>query len=116
MLVEVKSVLKQQRSSAQKVRMVADQIRGLSVEAALDKVIYGRTKASQLVLKALNSAIANAENNHNLDIDSLIVLKIFVDEGVTMKRFRARARGRGVRILKRSCHITIVVAEKQRRA
>ena len=116
MSVEVKSVLRRQRSSAQKVRIVADQIRGKSVESALDLLTYGRTKAAVLVKKTLESAIANAENNHGLDIDDLVVLRAFVDGGAMLKRFRARARGRGARILKRTCHITVIVAEKNRSA
>ena len=115
MSIEVKSILKQQRSSSQKVRLVVDEIRGLSVEKAIDILTYGQTKASVLVKKALDSAIANAENNHGLDIDELYVVKAFVDAGPTMKRFRARARGRGARILKRTCHISVIVSEKNRR-
>ena len=115
MTVEVKSVLKQQRSSAQKIRLVIDQIRGLKVESAIDILFYGRTKACTIVKKALDSAIANAENNHGLDIDCLVVTKAHVDCGPTLKRFRARARGRGARILKRTCHITVIVSEEVRR-
>lgn len=113
--IEVKSVLRQQRSSTQKVRLVINEIRGLSVEKAINILTYGRTKAAGLVKKALDSAIANAENNHGLDIDELYVSKIYVDAGPTMKRFRARARGRGARILKRTCHISVIVSEKSGR-
>ena len=116
MSIEVKSVLKQQRSSAQKIRLVIDQVRGLRVEAAIDILFYGRTKAAVLVKKALDSAVANAENNHGLDIDELFISQAYVDGGPTLKRFRARARGRGARILKRTCHITVIVSEKIRRS
>jgi large subunit ribosomal protein L22 len=114
MATEVTAVLRRQRSSAQKVRLVIDSIRGARVEQALDQLIHGRTKASVLVRKTLESAVANAENNHGLDIDSLIIVRACADVAHTLKRFRARARGRGARILKRSCHITIVVSEKER--
>ena len=110
MSVEVTAVLKRQRSSAQKVRLSANKVRGMKVEQAIDILMHGITKADKIVYKALNSAVANAENNDGLDIDELVVTRIFVDAGSTMKRFRARARGRGARILKRTCHVTVVVA------
>ena len=97
--------------SAQKVRLVADQIRGLAVERALEILAFSPKKAAAVVRKLLESAIANAENNNGADIDELRVKTIYVDEGPTQKRFRARARGRGNRILKRSCHINIVVSD-----
>jgi large subunit ribosomal protein L22 len=99
------------RISAQKARLVADQIRGLPVEKAIDVLTFSTKKAAALVKKVLESAIANAEHNDNADIDELVVARVFVDEGPTMKRFSARARGRANRILKRSCHITVTVAE-----
>jgi len=116
MATEVKAVLRRQRLSAQKARLVIDSIRGISVESALEQLLHGRTKASVMVRKALESAIANAENNHGLDIDELFVSKAYADVASTLKRFRARARGRGARILKRSCHITIIVSEKRKGA
>jgi len=97
--------------SAQKGRLVADQIRGLAVERALEILAFSPKKAAAVVRKLLESAIANAENNNGADIDDLRVKTIYVDEGPTQKRFRARARGRGNRILKRSCHISIVVSD-----
>lgn len=99
------------RISAQKARLVADQIRGLPVDKAIDVLTFSTKKAAALVKKVLESAIANAEHNDNADIDELVVARVFVDEGPTMKRFSARARGRANRILKRSCHITVTVAE-----
>lgn len=104
---------KHARCSAQKVRLVADQIRGLAVEKALDILSYSPKKAAGLIKKVLNSAIANAEHNNGADIDDLIVTKIYVDEGATMKRMHARAKGRGSRILKRTCHINVVVSDEK---
>jgi large subunit ribosomal protein L22 len=97
--------------SAQKGRLVADQIRGLPVEKALNVLIFSKKKGADLVKKVLDSAIANAENNEGADIDELKVASICVDEGPTMKRIRARAKGRASRILKRTSHITITVAD-----
>ena len=99
------------RTSAQKARLVADQIRGLHVEKALEVLTYSNKKAADLVKKVLESAIANAEHNDGADIDELKVAKIFVDEGPTMKRIKPRAKGRADRIFKRSSHITVVVAD-----
>ena len=100
------------RTSPQKARLIADQIRGLPVDRALDILTFSNKKAGALVKKVLESAIANAEHNEGLDIDNLKVAKIFVDEGPTMKRIMPRAKGRADRILKRSSHITVVVADK----
>jgi large subunit ribosomal protein L22 len=97
--------------SAQKGRLVADQIRGLPVEKALDILAFSKKKGADMVKKVLDSAIANAENNEGADIDELKVAAICVDEGPTMKRIRARAKGRASRILKRTSHITITVAD-----
>lgn len=99
------------RLSAQKARLVADQIRGKSVEDALQILEFSTKKAAQLMKKVLNSAIANAEHNDGLDIDDLRVSTVFVDEGPTMKRIRPRAKGRADRIFKRTCHITVKVAD-----
>jgi large subunit ribosomal protein L22 len=98
------------RISAQKGRLVADQIRGLPVEEALNVLTFSKKKGAVLIKKVLDSAIANAENNEGADIDELTVKKICIDEGPTMKRIRARAKGRASRILKRSSHITVAVA------
>ena len=98
--------------SAQKARLVADQIRGKSVEDALDILQFSGKKGADIIKKVLESAIANAEHNDGADVDELRVSTIFVDEGMTMKRIKPRAKGRADRILKRSCHITVKVAEK----
>ena len=99
------------RTSAQKARLVADQIRGLHVERALELLSYSPKKSATLIKKVLESAIANAEHNEGADIDELTVAKIMIDEGPTMKRIKPRAKGRADRIFKRSSHITIVVAD-----
>ncbi len=99
------------RLSAQKGRLVADQIRGLPIEQALEILAFSKKKGATLVKKVLDSAIANAEHNEGADIDELVVQTICVDEGPTMKRMRARAKGRGTRILKRTSHITVIVAD-----
>ncbi len=106
------AVMKTARVSPQKARLVADQIRNVSIEAALDTLTYSPRKASGIIKKVLESAIANAENNEGADIDELFVSRIMVDEGPRLKRFRARAKGRGTRIIKRTCHITVDVAER----
>jgi large subunit ribosomal protein L22 len=109
--MEVAARLKGAQISAQKVRLVADQVRGKAVEEALDVLTFSNKKAAQIIKKVLDSAIANAENNEGADVDELKVSTIFVDEGMTMKRLRPRAKGRADRILKRSCHITVKVAD-----
>lgn len=108
--MEVSAVLKRANVSAQKARLVANQIRGLSAEAAVELLQFSPHKSAVLIKKAVDSAIANAEENAGLDLDDLVVKTVFIDEGPTMKRFHARARGRGNQILKRSCHITVTVA------
>ena len=110
--METQAVLRHARISAQKARLVADQIRGLPVEKALDVLKFSPKKAASIMKKVLESAIANAEHNEAADVDELSVSKIFVDEGLTMKRIRPRAKGRADRILKRTCHITLAVADK----
>jgi len=109
--MEVNAKLRNAALSAQKARLVADQIRGKSVENALQILTFSPKKAAHLVRKVLESAIANAEHNEGADIDELKVSKIFVDEGPTYKRMRARAKGRGNRILKRHSHITVTVSD-----
>ena len=99
------------RSSAQKTRLVADQVRGLPVDKALNVLTYSPKKAAELVKKVLLSAIANAEHNEGADIDTLKVKTIFVDEGPSMKRIKPRAKGRADRIVKRTSHITVIVAD-----
>jgi large subunit ribosomal protein L22 len=109
--MEVAARLKGARISAQKARLVADQVRGKPVEEALSVLEFSNKKAAHIVRKVLNSAIANAENNEGADVDELKVSSIFVDEGMTMKRIRPRAKGRADRIVKRTCHITVKVAD-----
>ena len=110
--MEVVAKLKGARLSAQKARLVADQIRGKAVEEALQLLSFSPKKGAEIIKKVLNSAIANAEHNEGADVDELRVATIFVDEGMTMKRIRPRAKGRADRIFKRSCHITVTVADK----
>ncbi len=110
--MEVSAKLSTARLSAQKARLVADQIRGKGVEEALELLTYSPKKGAAIIKKVLNSAIANAEHNEGVDIDELKVSSIYVDEGMTMKRIMPRAKGRADRILKRSCHITVKVADK----
>ena len=110
--MEVVAKLKGAKLSAQKARLVADQIRGQSVETALEILQFSGKKGAEIIKKVLESAIANAEHNDAADVDELKVSTIFVDEGMTMKRIKPRAKGRADRILKRSCHITVKVAEK----
>ena len=112
MSTEATAVLRYARVSAQKGRLVADQIRGVAVEKALNELLFSRKKAATIVRKVLESAIANAEHNEGADIDELKVKTICIDEGPTFKRFRARAKGRGTRILKRTAHITVTVADE----
>ncbi len=107
----VSAKLSHARLSAQKARLVADQIRGLSVDKALNLLTFSTKKAAAMLKKVLESAIANAENNAGLDIDELKVSTLLVDEAPQLKRFRARAKGRGNRIIKRNCHIKIELEE-----
>ncbi len=109
--MEVSATLKQAHISPQKARLVADQVRGLPVENALNILMFSKKKAAGMLRKVLESAIANAEHNEGADIDELKVSAIFVNEARTLKRFRARAKGRGTRILKRNSHITVKVGD-----
>jgi len=109
--MQVTARLRNARISPQKVRLVADQVRGLPVEKAEQLLAFSNKKAAHLVKKVLLSAVANAEHNEGADIDELKVATIMVDEGPTMKRGRARAKGRGTRIMKRNSHITVTVAD-----
>ena len=99
------------RISPQKLNLVATSIRGLKVQRALNELEFSRKRISKDVRKALYSAISNAENNHNLDIDNLIVAEAYVGKGIVMKRFASRARGRSSRIIKPFSELTIVVRE-----
>jgi large subunit ribosomal protein L22 len=108
---EAKAVLRNLRVSPQKLNLVAALIRGKKVSTALADLEFSRKRISLDVRKTLESAIANAENNHDLDVDDLVVAEAFVGKGLVMKRFHARARGRGVRIEKPFANLTIVVRE-----
>ena len=110
--MEVAAKLKHARISAQKCRLVADQIRGLPVERALQVLTFSPKKAAGIFKKILESAIANAEHNEGADIDELKVNRVFVDEGPTYKRWQARAKGSVNHIFKRTSHITVTVADK----
>jgi large subunit ribosomal protein L22 len=109
--MEATARLRNARISPQKVRLIADEVRGLPVEKAEQLLAFSPQKAAQMVKKVLLSAVANAEHNDGADIDELTISTIMVDEGPTMKRGRARAKGRGTRILKRTSHITLTVAD-----
>jgi large subunit ribosomal protein L22 len=110
--MEVVARLRGARLSAQKARLVADQIRGKAVEEALQLLTFSPKKGAEVIKKVLDSAIANAEHNEGADVDELRVSTIFVDEGMSLKRIRPRAKGRADRIVKRTCHITVKVADK----
>ena len=110
-MAQVTAKLRSARVSSRKARLVADQIRGKKVEEALDILTHDLQKSSDIVKKVLESAIANAEHNQGLDIDTLFVSKIFIDDSFTMKRIRARARGRADRYFKRSCNINLTLEE-----
>ena len=110
--MEVAAKLSGARLSAQKARLVADQIRGKGVEDALDILAFSTKKGAEIIKKVLESAIANAEHNEGADVYELKVKTIFVDEGVSLKRIKPRAKGRADRITKRTCHITVKVADK----
>jgi len=103
------AVVKGVRLSAQKGRLVADQIRGLSVSKALNVLAFSKKKAASIIMKGLESVIANAEHNDGADIDELKIESIYVDKGASLKRTSARAKGRGNSIEKQTCHITITV-------
>ena len=98
--------------SPQKARLVVDQIRGKSVDDALNTLSFGTQKGARLVRKVLESAIHNAEHNEGADIDELVIAEVYVNAGATMKRIRPRARGRADRVLKRSCHITVTLTDE----
>ena len=109
MMTTTTAVAKNIHLSAQKGRLVADQIRGLPVAQALNILAFSPKKGAGIIKKALDSAIANAEHNDGADIDELKVTTIYIDKATSLKRFRARAKGRGNRIEKQTCHITVSV-------
>ena len=108
---EAKAVARMLRVSPQKLNLVAQLIRGKKVDTALADLQFSRKRIAREVKKCLESAIANAENNHDLDVDDLVVSQAFVGKALVLKRFHARARGRGARILKPFSNLTIVVRE-----
>jgi len=116
--VETRATLYGVRLSAQKGRLVADQVRGLPVEKALNLLSFSPKKGARIIKKVLESAIANAEHNDGADIDELKVTRVLVEQAATLKRFAARAKGRGARISKPTCHVFVTVgdAEKKRPA
>jgi large subunit ribosomal protein L22 len=109
--METRAILRGVRLSAQKGRLVADQVRGKPVDQALSILAFSPKKGAQIIRKVVESAIANAEHNDGADIDVLKVKSISVEEGASLKRFTARAKGRGNRILKPTCHIFVSVGE-----
>ena len=109
--MNVSAKLRYARTSAQKARLIADQIRGMPVDRAVDTLKFSNRKAAAIVRKVLESAIANAENNEGADVDELTVSEVYVNAGATMKRLRPRARGRADRIFKRTCHVTVTVSD-----
>ena len=113
---QAQSVLRNLRISPQKLNLVAAMIRGMDANKALAALSFSRRRIANDVKKALQSAVANAENNHSLDVDRLYVKEAHVGKGLVMKRFKARARGRGSRILKPYSHLTIIVSEKEEQA
>lgn len=114
--MQVAAKLRYARISPQKCRLVADMIRGKSVDEAITVLSFMPKKGAGIVRKVLESAIANAEHNHGADIDELRVATIMIDEAPRLRRFRARAKGRGTRIIKRNSHITIEVADTEGKA
>jgi large subunit ribosomal protein L22 len=110
--MHTQAVLRFVRLSPQKGRLVADEIRGQKVDRALNTLKFSRQRAAGILRKVLESAIANAENNHGADVDELRISEIFVDQGPTMKRTSPRAKGRADRILKRTSHVTIRVSDE----
>ncbi len=109
--METTAILRGVRLSAQKGRLVADQIRGLPVDRALNVLAFSPKKGAKIIKKVLESAIANAEHNDGADIDALKVKKVHVERGAVLKRFHARAKGRGTRVTKQTCHIYITVGD-----
>ena len=112
--METRAYLKGTRLSPQKAALVADKIRGKKVDEALDFLLFNKQKGSAIIKKLLESAIANAENNNNSDIDKLSIKTVIVNQGMRLKRMKARARGRADRIIKPTCHIEIVLKEVEK--
>jgi large subunit ribosomal protein L22 len=111
--MEAKAVSRHVRMSAQKVRLVVDLVRGKGVEEALNILDYTPKRAARAVAKTVRSVVANAQNTQSVDVDRLFIKRVFVDGGSTLKRFTPRAQGRATPIRKRTCHITVVVDERE---
>ena len=109
--METKAIVRGVRLSADKGRLVADLVRGKKVDQAINILNFTQKKAAGIIKKALESAIANAEHNDGADIDELKITQIYVEQGATLKRFSARAKGRGNRIVKRNSHIVVTVGD-----
>ena len=109
--MEVSATAKRLRVSPRKARLVVNQVRGKAVSDAIDILGFSTQKSAPLVRKVLESAMANAENNEGADVDDLVISEIYVNEGVTVKRIRPRARGRADRIFKRTCHVTVTLTD-----
>lgn len=110
--LEFRAVAKYVRISPRKVHKIVDAVKGKPVEAGMSILKFMPQKSAALVEKVVRSAVANAEQNSNIDIDDLVIRNVIADQGPTLKRFKARARGRGTRILKRTAHITVILAER----
>jgi len=110
--MESKAVARYVRVSPRKARLVMDQIRGKKVEEALNLLSFASQRAAKILIKLINSAVANAQQRSDIDVDRLYIEKIFADEGPILKRFRPRAMGRATRILKRTSHLTVVLDER----
>jgi large subunit ribosomal protein L22 len=111
--MQVAAKLKFARLSPQKCRLVCDQIRGLSIDKASDILAFSPKKAAMILKKVLDSAIANAEHKFGADIDQLKIAKIYADQGPTYKRMQARAKGRGTRLIKPTCHVTVILSDEE---
>jgi large subunit ribosomal protein L22 len=110
--METSAVAKFVRISPRKIRLIMDQVRGKRVDEALNMLSFAPQKGAPILKKLINSAIANAEQNSEVDVDALFVKRVYADEGPTLKRFRPRAQGRATRIRKRSSHMTVVLDEE----
>lgn len=111
--METRAIARYVRISPRKVRLIMDQVRGKTVEDALNILAFSPKKGARILRKLINSAVANAENNHDMDVDRLFIKKIYADEGPTMKRWRPRALGRATRIRKRTSHLTVILDEME---
>jgi large subunit ribosomal protein L22 len=109
--MEIRAAARFVRISPQKVRLVMDEVRGKKVEEALNMLAFAPQKGARILKKLLDSAVANAEQNADVDVDNLFIKRVYADEGPTLKRFRPRAQGRAARIRKRSSHLTVVLDE-----